>query len=148
MLWRDGEIKGATGGPAVRFITKILVPSLQGDDFWENQKTYDSNEIKKLEAKGPPDVEVLIRQKLIRFNEEVEDIRVGIKNAERDKKSGGDQEELGHILEALNEMIAEKDTKLFEDVDKIKELPALYESKLGEMRDLVKIIGDKLWRGI
>ena len=39
-------------------------------------------------------------------------------------------------------------TKLFEDVDKIKELPALYESKLGEMRDLVKIIGDKLWRGI
>ena len=144
MLWRDGEIKGATGGPEYRFITKVLVPTLQGERFWRNQHEFYSLKVEELKKKGPPDTRVLEQKEVQKFQEAVKEIELRLNFVARDEELQKDQVRYAEILEAIASKIPKLEKALVQNINEIYGLPAKHIKEIEDYEKLIEIIEEKM----
>jgi hypothetical protein len=144
LLWGNGEIRGAKGGGKFTIITKVLVPTLQGQRFWRNQRKFYSQKIEDLKKEGPPNIKVLKEKEIRSFREAVKEVVRNVNFVAKDKELQKDPVRYAEMLEAVASQIPKLEKDLVKAIKEISDLPSKHSAEIEGYEKLIRIIDKKI----
>lgn len=144
LLWGNGEIRGAKGAGKFSIITKVLVPTLQGQRFWRNQRKFYSQKIENLKKEGPPNIKILKEKEIQSFREAVKEVELSFNFVAKDKELQREPARYAEMLDAIASQIPKLEKDLVTTIKEINDLPSKHSEEIEGYEKLIKIIDEKI----